>query len=313
MTFRTLAVVLGLATAALVGSGCGATSTTETPAQTAQAATKAPFNVPAHGFVKASLDALGDVALRPEQRPVIEQLAKDAEARHDPVQKAREALMLAVADQVQAGAVDKAALQPKIDALKAAMDAAKPADAAALEKLHATLDKDQRAAFVAALQAKWHDHDHGDDHGGPPGGPGAAGPGGGGMMAFGPLAQLGADLKLTDDQKAKIRQAIFAQHFGPGAGGPGAGGPGAGAGAPGGRMHDWHGAHERIQKMTDAFKSDHFVVAELEGDHAGKDFMAEHGERMFQLAGTILPILTPEQRTTLAAKIRDRVKGGDEP
>ncbi len=317
MRFRTIALALGLATAALVGNGCAATSTTETPtAQTVQAATKAPFNVPAHGFVKASLDALGDVALRPDQRPQIEQLAKDAEARHAPVRQATEALMLAVADQVQAGTVDKAALQPKIDAVQAAMAAAKPGDAAALEKLHAILDASQRGAYIDALKAKWHERRDDDRAAAGMGGGGAApGPGaGGGGMGFGPLAHLGAELKLTDEQQTKIRQAIFAQWAaGASDGAAGAAAPGAAAGPGPGGKHDWHGARDRINKMTDAFRSDHFVVAELDTDHAGKDFMTEHGDRMFKLAATVLPILTPEQRTTLATKIRDRAKSADEP
>lgn len=328
MSLRTIAVVLGLATAALVGSGCAATSTTETPtAQTVQAATKAPFTVPAHGFVKASLDALGDVALRPDQRPQIEQLAKDAEARHVPVRQATEALMLAAADQVQAGTVDRAALQPKIDAVKAAMDAAKPADAAALEKLHSILDASQRGAFVDALKAKWHERRDDDRAAAGLGGTGSA-PGtggataahggagggfGGGGMGFGPLKNLAAELKLTEDQQAKLRQAVFAQ-WSAGAGGQ-KGAPGAAPAGPGfgGGKRDWGGAKERITKMTDAFRSDHFVVAELEADHPAKDFMAEHGDRIFTLAATVLPILTPEQRTILATKIRDHAKTGDEP
>jgi Spy/CpxP family protein refolding chaperone len=292
MSFRTLAVVLGLATAAYVSSGCGASSATEPTTQTAQAATKAPFTVPAHGFVKASLDALGDVPLRPDQRAPIEQLAKDAEARHASGRDAKNALVLAIADQVQAGTLDRAALQPKIDAVQAAMKAAKPLDAQALEKLHGILDADQRKAFVDALRAKWQAHGPSGDHAGPDDeGPG---PKGGRGMGFGPLAQLGAELKLTDDQKDKIRQAIFAQRA-------------AGGGPPGGGMHDWRGGHERLEKLTAAFESDHFVVAELEPKDE-KDFMTEHGDRMLELGRSVLPILTAEQRTLLATKIREHAK-----
>ncbi|CAN5689204.1 hypothetical protein BH09MYX1_BH09MYX1_32450 [soil metagenome] len=313
MSFRlaTIAVALGLATTALLNQGCGASSA-EAPVQTAQAAsTKAAFTVPAHGFVKVALDALGDVALRPEQRAQIETLAKDAETRHEATRQAREALMLAIADQVQAGNVDQAALQPKLDTMKAAMDASKPRDAAGLEKLHGILDADQRAAFVNGLKAKALDHGGGDDDdhasgaAAPPGAQAHAGPGGhGGGMGFGPLGHLAAELKLTDDQKDKMKQAFFAQRS--------EGGPGGASGPGGAMMHDGRGGHERIEKTLDAFKSDHFVVAELEGDHAGKDFMTEHGDRLFKLAQTMLPILTSEQRTTLAAKIRDQAVNGDE-
>ena len=62
----------------------------------------------------------GDVPLTPEQRGDIEKLAVDADARHEGARAAKKELLLAMAAQVQAGTIDRAALQPKIDALVAA-------------------------------------------------------------------------------------------------------------------------------------------------------------------------------------------------
>ena len=277
-------LTLGLGTLAAL-PGCGA-SAAETPTQTAQAATRAPFAQPSHGPVKMILVALGDVPLRADQRATIDQLAKDAEARHDGVRAAREAMTLAVADQVQAGSIDHAALQPKVDALVAAMDKARPADRAALEKLHALLDADQRVAFVDAMQA----------HG--PGRPG----GGEGMER---LKQLGDELKLTDEQRGKIRELITAEWRGNHGGPPHDGDHGPGPG-PGGGMH--HGGHPG--KVLDAFKGDHFVLDEVAPPPDAKELI-RGGDRMLHLAEVVLPILTPEQRTALAGKIRDRAKSDD--
>ena len=93
---------------------CGG-SVEHSPQTSAAAATKAPIGTNTHGFVKVVGDALGEVALRPEQRTEIEKLAQDAEARHAPMFEGRKELMLAFADQIERGTIDKAALQPKID------------------------------------------------------------------------------------------------------------------------------------------------------------------------------------------------------
>ncbi|HEX7601732.1 MAG TPA: hypothetical protein VF316_09010 [Polyangiaceae bacterium] len=271
---------IGLGTLAAL-PGCGASSS-ETTAQTAQGATRAPFVQPAQGVVKMMLVALGDVPLRADQRATIDQMAKDAEARHDGVRAAREAMMLAVADQIQAGAIDRAALQPKIDALTAAMDKARPADRAAFEKLHALLDANQRVAFVDAFQAP---------------APGHGGPGEG----MDRMRKLGDELKLTDDQRAKIHELMSAEmhgDHGPGGdrGPRGDHGPGPGMprGGPGG-------------KVMEAFKGDHFVLDEVAPPPDAKE-MGKGGDRMLRLAEIALPILTPEQRTALAGKIRDHAK-----
>ena len=271
---------LGLGTLAAL-PGCGASSA-ETTAQTAQGATRAPFAQPSHGPVKMILLALGDVPLRADQRATIDQMAKDAEARHEGVRAAQEALTLAVADQIQAGAIDHAALQPKVDALTAAMDKARPADRAALEKLHALLDADQRVAFVDAMKA------HGPGH-----------PGGGEGMER--LKQLGDELKLTDEQRGKIRELLTAEWRGE-HGGP----PHDGEHGPrGGGMHGMHGG-----KVLDAFKGDHFVMDEVAPPLDAKE-LGKGGDRMLHMADIVLPVLTPEQRTALAAKIRDHAKEGE--
>src|ERR1700722_2040861 len=129
--------VLALVTAPALG--CAATVSSE-PAPAAQGATTvAPVATTAHGAVKLFGDALGDVPLTASQRVAVEQLATDADARHAQARAARADLMTTVAAQVEAGQIDRTALQPKLDALTAAMQASQPADRAAFEQLHAIL------------------------------------------------------------------------------------------------------------------------------------------------------------------------------
>src|ERR1700723_3665958 len=111
MLRRTLvSLALVLAPAAL---GCGGTVSSEPPATAETATTRAPVAVNAHGPVKLFGDALGDVPLTTSQRAAVEQMATDAEARHAQVRTARQDLMTTLASQVEAGAIDRAALAPK--------------------------------------------------------------------------------------------------------------------------------------------------------------------------------------------------------
>jgi len=133
--------------------GCAGTVTSEPPTTADTATTRAPVAVNAHGPVKLFGQALGDVPLTASQRQVIEGLATGAETRHAEARVAGQDLMNTLAAQVEAGQIDRAALQPKIDALSAAMQKAQPADRAAFEQLHAILTPEQRSAFVDAVEA----------------------------------------------------------------------------------------------------------------------------------------------------------------
>src|SRR5439155_12840606 len=62
-------------------------------------------------------DALAKVSLRADQKTIVEQLGREADARHEPIRASRLALQGALADQVAAGKIDRALLKPQIDAL----------------------------------------------------------------------------------------------------------------------------------------------------------------------------------------------------
>jgi Spy/CpxP family protein refolding chaperone len=259
--------------------GCGGTTAAESAASADSATTRAPVAVNAQGHLKVIGLALGDVPLTAAQRAQIEKLAADAEVRHAGVNAARKELMLALAAQVQAGQLDRAALQPKLDALVSAMKLAQPGDRAAFEQLHAILGPDQRTAFVDALEAHIGERI-------------------GQVREKHPLKRWADDLKLTDDQKAQIKTAMQ-QRFQAAAHDPNA--------AP-----HWAEAKEHGAKVLGAFKQDRFVMDEVSpardvGEKATK--MADH---FLGMAETVLPLLTPDQRVLAAQKLRERADQADE-
>ncbi len=272
--FRAYGVSMLLAAAPLVG--CSGTAATEPPVVTATGGTTAPLATPVHGRAKQIAEALAEVPLRPDQRAQIEQMATEAEARHSAVRSAHNVVMLALADQIAAGAIDRTALQPKLDAATAAMLQARPKDHAAFEQLHALLDTTQRSAFVDAFEARGqamraaHAGGHGDR-----------------------LATWAADLKLTDAQQDQIRAALKDQFMAHKAEAVGARG-------------EWKEAHQHGKQMLEGFRADHFAMA----DYGPPPDLASTADKMtdhfVHLAEVVLPLLTPEQRTLAAAKLRAR-------
>jgi Spy/CpxP family protein refolding chaperone len=252
--------------------GCG--GTTSSHAVSIPGAVRAPIAQSSHGRVKLIGDALGDVPLTPEQRVDIEKLAADADARHESTRAARQQLLLAIADQVQAGTIDRVTLQPKVDSLVAATTQSQPADRAAFQQLHAVLGPDQRTAFVDALEARFGERANQ-------------------VRERHPLRALAEELKLSDAQRSQIK-AMVKRSFD--------GGPGKG--------HDggawWVEGRHRGAKLLHAFEQDRFVIDEVAppvdlGRKAGTA-----SDRFLGIASQVLPILTPEQRSIAAGKIRER-------
>jgi Spy/CpxP family protein refolding chaperone len=217
--------------------------------------------------------ALGDVPLTPAQRAEVEKLAADAETRQAAIRTARADLALALAADMEAGRIDRAALAPKIDALVAAAQAAQPPDRAAFERLHAILDGDQRTAFANALEARVHERmgEVRDHH---------------------PLRQWAKDLGLTDDQRAQLK-GVMASRFE------------AARKQPDGE----HREGRRGAKMIAAFKQDRFVMDEVAPARDLAPGMRAKAEERITLAEQVLPVLTPPQRTLAAQKLRALAQG----
>jgi len=277
-TLKSRFVVAAFASSlAVFAAACSGSQDEAASVKTASAAqTTAPLAVNAQGPARIVAEAFAEVPLRPDQRATVETLVKDADARHQQGHAAGKAFALALADQIEKGSIDEAALKTNADAMRTAMDATRADDAAALQKLHDTLDASQREALVNAVKARMKQafHDHGKGHDG-----------------MNPMAQLRTDLALTDDQVAQIKTAFKDQWL-----------------AHRGEDHADHKGfdhHARGAKMFEGFVKDDFDAKAAfpapPADHANAGY-----DHMVTIAKTVLPILTPEQRTKAAAIVRTR-------
>lgn len=286
-SLRSLAFAVALGAGVLSLGACS--GTVEQPPQTSAAVTKAPIGVNTHGLVKVMGEALGEVPLRADQRAELEKLAQDAEQRHLATAAGRKELALAIADQVEKGSIDRAALQPKIDRVVADFEKVRPEDKAAIARVHQILDPEQRNAFVDALESSFKGKRR--EH----------------MKAgFGKMKAFADELKLTEEQRAKIFETLKEsrkQHA---------------AEHPKGKLEGKHhksfafrgkhnGKHALESFRNDTFDADKVLPA------PPKEKIAAGQTRMLDMAEKILPILTPEQRKIAADKIRAMAEKGELP
>jgi Spy/CpxP family protein refolding chaperone len=199
--------------------------------------------------------ALKELTLTDAQRAQVQQLQSAARARFKD-------LMDTLASQIEDGRINRVALQPKLDALKAGR--------ADLERLHALLTPEQRAQLVDA--AKAHLTGRGHRHGG-----------------HRWMGKLVSDLQLTDQQRAQVDQALRA------------------------RLEGKRPAAQRavaragFTRLLEAFKSDRFVLSDLLPPKATSALAQRRSSQLGKGLEAVLPILTPQQRATLAQKIRARL------
>jgi Spy/CpxP family protein refolding chaperone len=102
-------------------------------------------------------EAIAEVTLRPDQEAQVELLSTQIEPLQAHVDQAENALLLALADQVEAGAIDRAALELEVEGYVATRRAVSPEIRRIVEDLHAILDPMQRADFSDALECAVHD------------------------------------------------------------------------------------------------------------------------------------------------------------
>jgi Spy/CpxP family protein refolding chaperone len=227
------------------------------------------------GQVPARLirDALAHVSLRADQKAEIDRLANEAETRHAGIQRARQLLNAAVADQVQAGKVDRAVLQPLIDALLASIEQTRPADRAAIVRLHDILDKQQRSQLVDALDASLHERKRRHQ----------------GMHETRGIAK---DLSLTEQQQQQIRAAVRANFDG----------------GHGKRTGHWKEAREHGATLLESFRQDQFSLDQNAATLWSGEWVQRRVGRLIDIAEAALPVLTVEQRARAAELIRARGK-----
>jgi Spy/CpxP family protein refolding chaperone len=275
--FVRTALLLALG-AAVPLAGCGGSaSTTDSTGQPAPAAETASKSIKAKhgGFSDVALGlALELPGLRADQKQKIEAIRAELSSSTSGLKSAHLAFAKAVAAEVRAGKIDRAALAPAIEAMKTAGEAARPAEQKAWSDLHAVLDAGQRQALVQAGKQKFggfHEkraemHEH--------------------------MEQVADELELSDAQRSAIKDRVksgFMQHLGD--------------------HHAERGKMEsRMKQLGDAFVSNDFDAVKLD---VGKDAhpMAKHlTEGMLSLVEATLPELNAAQREKLAAHLEQHAE-----
>ncbi len=154
---------------------------------------------PHHGHRRGGLvgKALRLDSLTPAQRTTVEGLAQTQRAAWTPVRQAEATLLTGLAQGVEAGAVDRSALTPAIQARDTARTAARTTSHEVRAELQSALTPEQWSQIAASR----HPHDAGDA---PRGGEGERG------QRF--LARFARRLDLTPAQVESIRSAVSAQN-----------------------------------------------------------------------------------------------------
>jgi Spy/CpxP family protein refolding chaperone len=221
-------------------------------------------------FIAMSLDTLGaDEA----KAPKIERIQRELHRCMAPAGKAERGVLRTIADGVAAGSIDAAKVDAGIDKLASAAADANPCSVQALNRLHKILSPEERQALVDKVQAHWEvwrQVNHEAEFGG--------------QEKGGRLAELAKELSLTPDQVEKISAQLHA------------------AQSP--AKFDPAKAVEHLKAFSDAFVADTFDAKSIMANANGH--LATHGaKRMASFYEAVSPLLTPDQRTTLAAHLRE--------
>jgi Spy/CpxP family protein refolding chaperone len=284
LTMTGLALVAGFALsaagihAAQAPSPAGGSSTsTSTPADDQAASElKEHHRHHHHGgvtqFIAMSLDTLGaDDAKRPQ----VEKLQSDLRAQMAPARAAEQSLQLTLADGIAAGTVDTVKVDAAIETLTTAANASQAAGFDTLNKLHAILSPQERAALVDKVQAHWEVWRQVNHEEVP-----------GGRERGGRLAELTEEVSLAPDQVTKISAALHT----------------AMAGSSG--KFDPKQGEAHVQAFSTAFAGDSFDAKSVTSNSNAR--LANRGAtRMALFYETVTPLLTPAQRTKLAAELRE--------
>lgn len=121
-------------------------------AQSASSVCHAPTPTGPHGFVRLLDGALSDMKLEPKQTTAIEAIEKRAQASGEVLDEAARAVLLALADQIETGHVDLAALKSQLATYIAAREALSSTLRGALSGIHDVLDPVQRTRFAERLE-----------------------------------------------------------------------------------------------------------------------------------------------------------------
>jgi Spy/CpxP family protein refolding chaperone len=234
------------------------------------------------GFAHFVLLAIETIGITPEQQAQVDKIKAELHAKTQPVRDAQKAVLLALADGVAAGSIDTAKIDGAVAAVGTAAAQTHGATANELNELHAVLRPEQRAALVDKVEAHWlvWKESNGDEK--------AAAKE---HEEGGHIAHVAKEFALTNDQVAKVK-ASFESSLTAHAQAHGTFNPAE--------------AEAHMKAFGAAFAADTFDANTLSTAAAAHTSMATWGvSRMVRFYEALAPVLTPEQRTKVADKLRE--------
>jgi Spy/CpxP family protein refolding chaperone len=231
-------------------------------------------------FIAMSLDTLG---VSPDRQAPVQAIQYELDGRMAPLHAAERSLLSDLADGVSAGAVDSLKADADLAQIARAVGTVRSASGELINQLHAALSEVERAALVDKVQAHWQVWREANSANGR--GPGNAG------RESGRLERLARDLQLTPDQVQAIQAGLNAKP----------------ENAPGaGETKVASDVDARLATFSTAFVGASFDAKTLGEWEVNDSHVATIGAtRMASLCRAAAPVLTPEQRTTFAARLRE--------
>jgi Spy/CpxP family protein refolding chaperone len=225
-------------------------------------------------FIHMAIDSLG---VPPEKKAQLEKIQANLHKAMAPSREAGRAVLTLIEEGVAAGKLDTAKIDAAVAKQEAASAKVHEATVEALNELHAALSPAERAALVDKVKAHvevWKKVNHDEEHGSKEKGS--------------HLAVLTEELSLTPEQVEKISAALKKD-------------------AP--PKADTAALDAHIKAFETAFVADKFDAKTLTTANAANSHISKHGTaRLVRFYKTILPLLTPEQRTKLAAQLKERLE-----
>jgi len=229
-----------------------------------------------HMFISMAIDTLG---LDATKKAAVQKIQSDLHAKMAPARDAEHDLLSTLADGIAAGKIDTAKVDAAVAKVATASAGIHAATTDALTQLHDALSPVERAALVDKVKAHWEVwHKVNVDE--------KAGASDKGTH----LAKLTELLTLTPDQVTKITAALSAD-------------------VPVKPEADPKPVDAYVTAFATAFVADKFDPKALAAPAtAAAGHVARHGNaRLVRFYEAITPILTPDQRTKLAAHLRERL------
>lgn len=222
-------------------------------------------------FIAMSLDTLGN---DDAQRPQVEKLQQALSQCLAPTRDSEKKVVLASAEGIAAGAIETVKLDEAIAELNSTSSTVFECSIDALNELHALLTPWEREVVADKLEAHWEVWRQVNDEAE-----------GGSRAKGGRLDDLDEELTLTTTQVEQISAALkkaFA-HTG---------------------QFEAKRAAASVQAVATAFVLKTFDARKVVPDASGQ-FTAHGARQMALFYETVTPLLTPDQRTTLAAILRE--------